>query len=160
MGKINREMLGIASEFAVASELGRRNIYAQPTFGHQKRTDLLIFDDTGNLLRVEAKGKQGTQWPNCKGISDRNSILVLVDYADKDDMERPDFYILTLDDWLAFLDGVLQRFPDKGIEIDADNCPVWTKQVKDGKPYKGCGITIKDVAQHKEKWETIRRLLK
>ncbi len=160
MEKIKREMLGIASEFAVASELGRRNIYAQPTFGHQKRTDLLIFDDSGNSLRVEAKGKQGTQWPNCKGISDCNSILVLVDYTAKENMERPDFYILTLDDWLAFLQTVLQRFPNKGIEIDADNCPVWTKQVKNGKPYMGCGITVKDVAHHKEKWEKIQALLK
>ena len=107
MEKIKREMLGIASEFAVATELGRRNIYAQPTFGHQKRTDLLIFNDTGNLLRVEAKGKQGTQWPNCKGISDRNSILVLVDFKAKEDIEWPDFYILTLDDWLEFLQSVL-----------------------------------------------------
>ena len=153
-------MLGIASEFAVASELGRRNIYAQPTFGHQKRTDLLIFNDTGNLLRVEAKGKQGTQWPNCKGISDRNSILVLVDFKAKEDIERPDFYILTLDDWLEFLQSVLQRFPNKGIEIDSDNCPVWTKQVKNGKPYMGCGITVKDVAHHKEKWDKIQALLK
>ena len=159
MAKIERDMLSIAGEFAVASELGRRNIYAQPTFGHLKRTDLLILDKTGNLLRIEAKGKQGSQWPNCKGISGSNSIMVLVDYAAKGDMDRPDFYILTLDDWLAFLKGVLERFPTKGIEIDADNCPVWTKQIKDGKPYRGCGITVKDVAQHKEKWDKIEKLL-
>ena len=105
MGKIDRDMLSIAGEFAVASELGRRNIYAQPTFGHLKRTDLLILDKTGNLLRIEAKGKQGSQWPNCKGISSPNSIMVLVDYADKGNMERPDFYVLTLDDWLSEKQG-------------------------------------------------------
>ena len=53
MGKIDRDMLSIAGEFAVASELGRRNIYAQPTFGHLKRTDLLILDKTGNLLKMK-----------------------------------------------------------------------------------------------------------
>ena len=159
MVKIKKEMLGVASEFAVASELGRRNIYAQPTFGHQKKTDLLIFGDSGNLLKVEAKGKQGSQWPNCKGLSDGNSVLILVDFAAKGNTERADFYILTLDDWLAFLSTVIEKFPNKGIEIDTDNCPVWTKQVKNGKPYKGCGITVKDVAQHKEKWEKIGELL-
>jgi len=39
-------MVGTAAEFAVASELGRRNVYAQPTFGHLKRTDLLIIIDS------------------------------------------------------------------------------------------------------------------
>lgn len=160
MERIKSEMLGVASEFAAASELGRRNIYAQPTFGHQKRTDLLIFGDSGNLLKVEAKGKQGTQWPNCKGISDRNSVLILVDYARKEDDERPDFYILTFDDWHAFLRTYMERFPDKGIEIDSESCLVWTRNIKkDGKPYKGCGINVKDVAHHKEKWEKIGTLL-
>src|SRR3989304_8147442 len=69
-------------------------------------------------------------------------------------------YVLTLDDWLSFLKDVMERFPPKGIEIDRDNCPVWTNQVKGGKPYKGCGITVKDVIQHKEKWEKIERLLR
>jgi hypothetical protein len=37
--KISKSTLGLAADYAVASELCRRNIYAQPTFGHQKRTD-------------------------------------------------------------------------------------------------------------------------
>ena len=142
---MDKDKVGMAAEFAVASELARRNIYAQPTFGHLKRTDLLILDKAGSLLRIEAKGKQGPQWPNCKGISDRKSILVLVDFAKKSELERPDFYILTFDDWLSFVESVIKRFPGKGIEIDSDNCPVWTKQVKNGKPYKGSGVTVKDV---------------
>ena len=39
--KMDPQMVGIAAEFACASELPRRNIYAQPTFGRLKRTDLL-----------------------------------------------------------------------------------------------------------------------
>ena len=92
--KIARSTIGLAAEFAVASELGRRNIYAQPTFGHQKRTDLLIFGKDNELLKVEVKGKQGREWPNCKGIYGRNVILVFVDFAGKSEFERPDFYIL------------------------------------------------------------------
>lgn len=53
-------MVSVAAEFAIASELGRRNIYAQPTFGHLKRTDLLVFvkGKNGRPIRIEAKGKQ------------------------------------------------------------------------------------------------------
>lgn len=160
MEKITRDMLGIAAEFAVASELCRRNVYARPTFGHLKRTDLLILGNKGKTLRIEAKGKQGRQWPNCKGIPDNNSVMVLVDFEGKTEKNRPDFYILTLGDWLAFVEDVQQRHRDKGIQLDSDNCPVWTRQVKDGKPYKGCGIIVKDVKQHNEKWEKITNLLK
>lgn len=160
MAKIEREMLSIAAEFSVASELGRRNIYAQPTFGHLKRTDLLILSKKGKTLRIEAKGKQNRQWPNCKGISDNNSVMVLVDFEDKNEDERPDFYILTFYDWKAFVKDLIMKYPNKGIQIDSDNCPVWTSQVKNGKPYKGSGISVRDVVPHKEKWEKIEKLLK
>ena len=160
MAKIERDMLSIAAEFAVASELGRRNIYAQPTFGHLKKTDLLIMGNGGKLLKIEAKGKQGKQWPNCKGIPDNNSVMVLVDFAHKTDKDRPDFYVLTLDDWLAFVKNLIRKHPGKRIELDSENVPVWNDQVKGGKPYRGTGIDVSDVAQHKEKWEKITKLLK
>lgn len=63
--KISRHTIGLAAEFAVASELGRRSIYAQLTLGHLKRTDLLIFGKDNKLLKIEVKAKQGREWPNC-----------------------------------------------------------------------------------------------
>ena len=39
---LEKETLGLAAEFAVASELCRRGIYAQLTLGNRKRTDLLV----------------------------------------------------------------------------------------------------------------------
>lgn len=158
--KIESNMISIAAEFAVASELARRNIYAQPTFGYQKRTDLLAFGKNERPIRIEAKGKQSRQWPNCKGIADRNSALVLVDFADKLETERPDFYVLSVDDWLNFVKEEIRKRPGKKIEIDKDNCPIWTTQVKNGKPYRGIGIEVKDVAQHKESWEKIVKAMK
>ncbi len=146
MTKIDANMLSVAAEFAVASELGRRNIYAQPTFGHRKRTDLLVFGKDDRPIRIEAKGKQFKQWPNCKGIADEKSILVLVDFAGKAETERPDFYILSSGDWLNFVKEEIRKRPDKKIELDADNCPIWTTQVKRGKPYRGIGVEVKDVA--------------
>ena len=56
---ISKSNLGIAAEFAVASELGRRDIFAQPTFGHQKRTDLLIFGDDMKWQKIVVMTKEG-----------------------------------------------------------------------------------------------------
>ena len=42
--KIDKTILGVAGEYYVAAELGRRNVYAQLTLGNQKRVDLLIFE--------------------------------------------------------------------------------------------------------------------
>ncbi len=153
--KIDRDMLSIAAEFAVASELGRRNIYAQPTFGHLKRTDLLVFGKNGRPIKIEVKGKQSKQWPNCKGIADHNSILVLVDFMDKVESERPDFYILTADDWLNIVKEEIQKRPNKKIILDDDNCPIWTTQVKREKSYRGIGVEVKNVVQYRESWNKI-----
>ena len=158
--KIESQMVGVAAEFLVAGELARRNIYAQPTFGHMKRTDLLIFGKDTRPIRIEAKGKQSKTWPCCKGIGDQNSILVLVDFADKAEGDRPDFYILSAGDWLVLVKARIRSLPDKKIEIDSDNCPVWTTQIKNGKPYRGMGVTIQDVSLHLEAWEKIQIALK
>jgi hypothetical protein len=154
--KISRSTIGLAAEFAVASELGRRNIYAQPTFGHQKRTDLLIFGKDNELLKVEVKGKQGREWPNCKGIYGRNVILVFVDFAGKTELERPDFYILEIEDWLAFVQSEITRRPDKNVIIDERNTPVWTTQLNErGQPYCGIGVRAEQIQRHKERWDKI-----
>jgi hypothetical protein len=46
-----KSVLGVAGEFAVTSELCRRNIYAQLTLGNQKRIDLLTMSREGKFLK-------------------------------------------------------------------------------------------------------------
>ena len=155
---MQKQNVGLAAEFAVASELCRRDIYAQLTFGHLKRTDLLIFSEDGGLMRVEVKGKRGTQWPNCKGIYGNNVVLVLVDFAKKSELERPDFYVLTVEDWLDFVEGEIEKHRAKGkhVELNDRNVPVWVDQVNaQEKPYKGMGIKPEQIQHHKEKWSKI-----
>jgi hypothetical protein len=158
--KISRSTLGLAAEYAVASELCRRNIYAQLTLGHQKRTDLLIFGEGNRLLRIEVKGKQSRDWPNCKGIYGENVFLVFVDFAGKDESERPDFYVLTVQDWIDFVRGEIARItakrPEKRIELDKHNVPIFTTEVNaSGKPYRGMGVRPDQIQQHKEQWSKI-----
>lgn len=92
--KKSKDLLGLAAEYAVASELCKRNIYAQLTLGQRKRTDILVETEKA-MLRIQVKGKQGKEWPFIKEISD---IIVFVDFENKEENERPDFYILTADD--------------------------------------------------------------
>ncbi len=158
--KISRGTLGLAAEYAVASELCRRNIYAQLTLGYQKRTDLLIFGEENKLLRVEVKGKQGREWPNCKGIYGENIYLVFVDFAGKNENERPDFYILTVQDWVSYareqIAKTMAERPEKRIEMDKHNVPVWLVEINaSGNPYRGMGVRPNQIHQHKERWDKI-----
>ena len=60
-------MLGLAAEFAVASELCRRNVYAQLTLGMRRRVDILVETESG-MLRIQVKAKQRRVWPSCIGM--------------------------------------------------------------------------------------------
>ena len=150
---IPKNTVGIAAEYAVASELARRGIYAQLTLGNQKRTDLLIFADNAAPIRIEVKGKQGRDWPHCKGVSGDHTLLVLVDFRNKAETERPDFYILTADDWLTYVKSVAAEYLHKKITVDAQNIPTWTTEInKYGQAFRGMSIFADSVIDHKEKW--------
>jgi hypothetical protein len=158
--KISRNTLGLAAEYAVASELCRRNVYAQLTLGYQKRTDLLIFGEENKVVRIEVKGKQGREWPNCQGIYGENVFLVFVDFAGKGEHERPDFYILTVQDWVDFVKEQIARImverPEKRIDLDEHNVPVFVTEVNaQGKPYRGMGVRPTQIKQHQEEWGKI-----
>lgn len=118
--------------------------------------------ENGKLLRIEVKGKQGDSWPNCKGIPNDQSILVLVDLK-KNEIDRPDFYILTVTDWVELTNRKIQEGKEKnpngwsGAELrKEDNVLVFYNQrMKSGKYYEGLGLNVKDVAGSKERWDKI-----
>jgi predicted AAA+ superfamily ATPase len=93
--KLSRELLGLAGEYAVASELCRRGLYAQLTMGNHKQTDILV--ETGTvMMRIQVKAKQSTEWPAISGLYRAEDFLILVDFTGKSLIERPDFYVLDL----------------------------------------------------------------
>jgi hypothetical protein len=135
--------IGLAAEFAVASELLRRGIYAQITFGNRKRTDILVMNEQEVFTRIEVKSKRGNEWPNCKGIYGDRVYLVFVDFAKREVNERPDFYILNTEDWLKAVKKRIKQLkalaPEKkrykNITIDKRNVPVWHNEInKYGQP--------------------------
>ncbi len=133
--KLSKDILGLSAEYAVASELCRRIIYAQLTLGTHKRTDILAETEKG-MLRISVKGKQGREWPFCKGIDGKHIVLVFVDFENKM-MNPPSFYILTVEDWKRLLGTE---------EVKRQNTE--TPDIKAGM-----------IEEHKDKWEKIEKEL-
>ena len=152
---LSKETLGLAGEYAVASELCQQDIYAQLTLGNRKRTDLLVETDD-SMLRIQVKSKQKKEWPAIKGIFGNDIILILVDFEKKPEYSRPDFYVLTSRDWAEVIN---MRCVQTGhvktgkVTISDTNVPTW----RDG--FVGMGIKSADVQAYHEKWETIEKCL-
>ena len=160
--RFSRNTLSIAAEYAVASELCRRGIYAQLTLGHQKRTDILVFSESGDMTRIEVKAKRGSDWPNCKGIFGSNAFLVFVDYTHREPNQRPDFFILSVRDWRKVLEKrvaeIKAKKPKKRITITDHNVAVFEDEIsRNGKPYQGMGIRPSDVTSFRECWQKIAK---
>ncbi|MCD6365650.1 MAG: hypothetical protein J7M14_07215 [Planctomycetes bacterium] len=158
--KVDKSILSVAGEFAVAAELCRRNLYAQLTLGHCKRIDLLVINDSGRMGRIEVKAKQAGTWPNCRGIASDDSFLVFVDFAAKSETERPDFYVLSAEDWRAFAKDEMARYkakhPERRIELTDENVLVFHDERNQyGQPYKGVGVLPERIEQHRETWDKI-----
>jgi hypothetical protein len=144
--KLKKELLGLAGEYAVASELCRNGVYAQLTLGHHKQTDILVETET-RMLRISVKAKQGNEWPSISGLYRTDDFLALVDLKEKDDTERPDFYVLNLDDWKKLI--LRERTLRPNITVDEQNCITYA----DG--WKGLNIKTDMVQDAKEKWRKI-----
>lgn len=157
---IEKQLLGLAAEYAVAAELCRRGLYAQLTLGPRKRTDILLETDK-SMLRIQVKAKQDATWPNCKGVHGPDIVLVFADFRLKTNTDRPDFYVLNPDEWEQLVRSELSAQISSGeVRLDQQNVPIWVNQLnKNGKPYSGYGIKPSQVAQHLEKWDKVVDLL-
>ena len=105
------------------------------------------------MLRVQVKSKQRDEWPACRGVAcGKPEVLVLVDFRKKADGQRPDFYILTGEDWKNVIDatGLLQS--GEGIMKDGHF------EYKDG--FRGLNVNPKMVQTYGEQWDKIRAMLK
>ena len=144
--KLSKEFLGLSGEYAVASELCRRGVYAQITIGHHKRTDVLIETDL-KMLRIQVKAKQGREWPGVGGICREDDFLVLVDFEKKALNARLDFYILNFEDWKNLIYDEKKKY--KEVKIDSNFCIRYS----DG--WKGLNIKPALLNDCHEAWEKI-----
>jgi len=162
---ISKNILSLAGEYAVASELCKRGLYAQLTLGNYKSTDIVIFNENHEkYVRIEVKSQQSGTWSNVKGIKGNNIILICVDFSGKTEIERPDFYIFNDNDWIEFITSKYSKelnFDDnekRKLVIDDNYVPCWINQ-KSGKSFfKGADFKPKEIAQYREAWEKIFEL--
>jgi hypothetical protein len=147
---IEKEKIGLAGEYGVASELCKRGFYAQLTLGNHKKTDLLV-EDGQKLFRVSVKSKQASQWPNVRGIWQEGDLLVLVDFKDTEENSRPDYYVLTVKDWKKVVKKLKDKFNDGG-KIDRTNTLYWGPWKGNPKGFRGCPVSIQDVKAYKDRW--------
>lgn len=152
----------LAGEHSVASELHRRGVAAHLTARNYKAADIMAFSENGNCCFVEVKTKNNKEgWP-IKGISRENTVLVLVDLYDKAANERPDFYLLTVQDWIAFLEARLLEAensgnPTKLFRWGDDNIPHHFNERGNG--FKGKTLETEHAEQFMDEWGKIDDIL-
>ena len=86
----------------------------------------------------------------------------MVDFADRNVGDRPDFYVLDSNAWFEVVNKEIQLQASKGREVllDEQNVPVWPKQInKSGQPYRGISVNRNQVTKYVDDWPTIGRLL-
>ena len=152
---MDKEYVSLAGEYAVASEICRRNYFAQVTYGNRKQTDILVFSDrSSSYVKVEVKSKLGNEWPQVKGIPTGNShILILVDFSNKKEGDRPDFFVMDGMDWQEFL-KYIEKLPKFSGLLANGYTPTWN-----GGKYKGTGVKPEMIGQHSEKWEKLDAMI-
>jgi hypothetical protein len=94
--QLSKDLLSLAGEHRVASELCKRGIFATLTPGNRKQTDVYVIEDsTKRVLRVEVKASQKTD--------DKKTFVTK--FFQKDNSNAPDFWVLAL-----FRPGQQERF--------------------------------------------------
>lgn len=154
MKRIAKETLGLAGEYAVASELCRRELYSQLTLGNHKRTDILVETKT-HVLRISVKAKQGGEWPAVNGPVRTDDFIVFVDFLNKELTDALDFYILNLEDWNQLVTQETLRLQEKGILLTQKEDG--TILSPDG--FKGINVKVKYILGHKGQWDKITSIV-
>jgi hypothetical protein len=150
----DRESVGLAGEYAVASELCKRGLYAQLTLGAHKKTDILVEQGDKRLFRVSVKAKTGPSWRNVTGIWADGDLIIFVDYKDKSLTERPDFYILNVKQWVATVKRIRKK-KDKQCKFDKATNTLYWDPWNGNKGWRGCSVVVGDVSSFKDSWPII-----
>jgi hypothetical protein len=99
------------------------------------------------MVRIQVKSKQDNEWPAIAGLYRVDDFLVLVDFKGKDVSQRPDFYIINLDDWKQLV------LHEKRMRSDITIDDQFRVRYPDG--WSGLNITSQRVAALKEEWQKI-----
>jgi hypothetical protein len=157
MKTLSRDNLMQAGEARVISELCVRGIYSQQTTRNYKFADIFLHGTKGmGCVSVKSRQTSG-DWMGNKGVMGSSDFLVLVDYAKK--LTNPDFYILDHNDLKEVLEITIKRNAASGYKTLVKEDGTITTTKNGGKPFAGLNIRVKDVLQHKDRWDKITNAL-
>jgi hypothetical protein len=153
--------LGMAGEFAVASELKRRRLIASVTYGTSKSADVIVVDkDLNKVVRIEVKATDKGKWPLGPKVTDptrmkTNQFWVLVQFPEplnekpENDFKRgehsPRYFVLTCQE--------IHRVWKKGADVYKAG---YLK--RHGKESEGIGVpnvSLKEVSEFEGEWNKI-----
>ena len=85
-----------------------------------------------------------------------NNFIVFVDFYNKSDTERPDFYVLTSSDWR---NCILRKSRDRArkglspVEVTDVNSPIFPKEIqKNGTAREGMAVPLSYVEKEQDEW--------
>lgn len=154
MTRIPSDLLNLAGEYRVCSELNKRGIFATVTYGNRKGVDVYAISDRKTLaLKIEVKTSQGHKFVT--GITQKGLA---------DDPQAPDFWVL-----FQIQVGPNSSFKDRFFVLThKEICAVQAARNKaHGERYferhqKQCdfstgvdNVTVADVEQYEDQWSKI-----
>jgi hypothetical protein len=149
--RIPQDLLALAGEYRVCSELCKRGVFATVTYGNRKSADLYAIDDTGRrALRIEVKTSQRRQFVT--SISQKGLY---------DDPAAPAFWVLcqmVLGDDGAFTEKFFVLSHEEICKVQATCNRTYVdsflaRRGREPDMSKGVdNVTLKDVEEFEDKW--------
>ena len=142
MPKIDKYHLGMAGEYAVCSELCKREYDASITLGNAKAVDIMVFRPNNSYCRIEVKTSQTTKFVTNffqkyydKTLNNHPDYWVIV-HIDKDNGQTR-YFILTHEELAE-------------IQMKRNGMSTWGK-------VNGCdNVLLRDVAHCEDQWSKIK----
>jgi hypothetical protein len=154
----------------VLNELRLRNPHVQLNYlDGQRPSDLFVTTNSGNEVLIAVRSQQKGEWPPVKNIlgKDRRvqqscKYIVLVDFEGKSLNDRPDCYVLTIDEWRAVVRLWVNRRRSQNMQSDTTDpdSPDWPTQMRqDGDIQYGIIVKPEFVKRYRDEWCKILNFL-
>lgn len=143
--------MGISGEFFVAAQLWRRGLLASVVYANAKRADVIAFsnNEIGRHVTIEVKSTDKTKWKVSNTLPEPSPKPWVFVNLPSDKEAFPSFYILTQKEIHDICRPAHIAYGEK-------------YKLKHGKIFDEksgfLSITLKQVENHKDKWEKILRL--
>ena len=141
MAKISKYHLGMAGEYAVCSELCKREFDVSITLGNAKAVDIMVFFPDNSCRRIEVKTSQTTKFVT----------KFFQKYYDKTLNNHPDYWVLVHIDEDGQSHFYVLTHEELGeIQMKRNGMTEWEK-------HDGCdNVLLRDIKHCEDRWDKIK----